>query len=95
MSKETLSLLEIAYSRYLTREQYKEEFLRVFRVSLDKRFFNNLTGFDVLSFDKFIDPKDGENTITAIQRIYGQDGVNVIQNLMTTESSNLKHAGKK
>ncbi len=92
MNKESLS--EIAYSRYLTREQHKDEFLRIFRVPLDKQFFNNLTGFDVLAFDKFVDPKDGENTITAIQRIYGQDGANVIKNLMATESNNLKNAGK-
>jgi len=83
------NITEIAYSRYLTREEIKDDFLRIFKVPLNKKFFNNLTGFDVIAFDEFIQPEENESTYEAITRKYGQEGEDLIKKLMKTESDNL------
>ena len=84
-------ITQIAYSRVITREEFKDEFLRIFKVPLNKRFFENLTGFDVIAFDEFIQPEENESSYGAICRKFGQEGEDLIKNLMKTEAYNLTH----
>ncbi|MDP8218433.1 MAG: hypothetical protein P9M03_06885 [Candidatus Theseobacter exili] len=82
-------ITQIAYSRVVTRDEFKDEFLRIFKVPLNKKFFENLTGFDVIAFDEFIQPKIDESSYEAINRRFGQEGEDLIKNLMKKELHNL------
>lgn len=81
------NITDIAYTRYLARQKFKDRFLAVFGKPLDKRFFNNLTGFDAIAFDVFVSPEPNESTIDAIRRQYGQEAVEIIEGLLKAESN--------
>jgi len=63
------------------RDANANEFVQTFGVSLSK-YWNNLTGFDVIAFDDFIKPRQRESTAQAVKRKYGQAAVNLIHRLI-------------
>jgi len=59
-----------------------QEFYNTFGVSL-KDFFDPILGFDIVKFDEeIIKPSANESTKDKILRDYGQNGVEVIENLL-------------
>lgn len=58
-----------------------DKFFEIFRQPLSK-YWSAYLGFDVLNFDKFIQPKDDETTYQAIGSRYGQAAVEMIQSLL-------------
>jgi len=62
------------------RKRNHARFQKTFGVSLS-RFFGNLTGFDVVEFDKFVKPQEGESTADAVERKWGKEAVNIIRDL--------------
>jgi len=75
------------FETYCLKERYKQlnlnmPFLKVFGVRLSKFFPNVLLGFDVVAFDKWIAPKDNQNTWGAIFEKYGQPGVDLVKKLI-------------
>jgi len=73
---------DIAYANYQLREKYKNTFLRIFKIPLDKKFWHPLFGLNAIAFDEFIDPEKGESTYEAIEHKYSVEGVEVIKNLL-------------
>lgn len=65
------------------RDKYHHEFKTVFGVSLH-RYFNNLTGFDVVKFDEeFVKPKANKESMRdALKRRWGDDAVALVMNLI-------------
>ena len=60
----------------------RQEFYNTFGVSL-KDFFDPILGFDIVKFDEeIIKPSANESTKDKILRDYGQNGVEVIENLL-------------
>lgn len=47
-----------------------------------KPFWSNLTGFDVIAFDDFIQPGEEESTADAVERKYGTEAVRLIRLLI-------------
>ena len=63
-------------------KENKQEFYNTFGVSLSD-YFDPILGFDIVKFDEeIIKPPDGESTKDKILRKYGQNGVEVIKNLL-------------
>ena len=60
----------------------KQEFYNVFGIALVS-FFNPITGFDIVKFDEeFIKSADGESVKDKVLCKFGQEGVDVITNLL-------------
>ena len=57
------------------------EFQVIFKVSLT-RFMHPLFGFDVIAFDRFIQPNDGESTYQATERKYGSEAVKLVMGII-------------
>jgi hypothetical protein len=57
------------------------EFRRVFGRLL-KPYWDHLTGFDVIAFDDFIKPGKKESTKDAVKRKYGDEGVQLVEQLI-------------
>lgn len=64
------------------RIKYSRQFEDIFRVKLAK-WFDNLTGFDLIGFDDFVKPADGESTEQTVLRDFGQEGVDLIKKLIS------------
>jgi len=61
---------------------HRDSFYRTFNRRLES-FFHPLLGFDVILFDeRFIKPQDGESTAQAVERIYGQDALELVYKLL-------------
>lgn len=57
-------------------------FFGVFRVSL-KRFWDNITGFDIIAFDAWLQGADSvESAESVIRSRYGEEGVRLIRALL-------------
>lgn len=72
---------------YLLKERYKQldynmPFVKLFGVRLFRFFPHVMFGFDVIAFDKWIEPHKNESTIQAVKRKFGQNGVNLIDKLL-------------
>jgi len=76
-----MNLSDHAYRRHLWHEKYKDDFYRIFRRPLSK-FWSNLTGFDVITFDAYIQPADGESCGAKVERDYGEAGLILCQQLL-------------
>lgn len=57
-------------------------FQKIFGIRLVNYWEGNILGFDILKFDKFIQPEENESLNSAISRKYGQKGLQVIENLL-------------
>jgi hypothetical protein len=62
------------------RYRYANEFYFIFGVYL-KDYWDKLTGFDSLAFDKFIDPPDNVSLHDHILSEYGERAVFIIRQL--------------
>jgi hypothetical protein len=72
---------------YILKERQKQltynmPFLKVFGVRLKLFFPKVLLGFDVVAFDKWLQPAPTESTYDAVNRKFGQDGVDLIKALV-------------
>ena len=61
--------------------QYASPFYQVFGVSLID-YWDKITGLDVITFDKHIQPHRDESSFEAIQRQWGDKGVGLIKTLI-------------
>lgn len=77
-----MSLQDYALKERRKQLDYNMPFLRVFGVRLFLFFPNVILGFDVVKFDKWIEPAENESTYEAINRKFGQAGVDLIKNLL-------------
>ena len=68
------------------RDRYNDKFFRIFGIRLSK-FWNNLTGFDVIEFDDWLKPNEDESTAEALLRLYGEEGRNIVQDLLGIKNS--------
>ncbi|MCD6434977.1 MAG: hypothetical protein J7L15_01095 [Clostridiales bacterium] len=59
-----------------------DEFFHIFRLSLKKFWPNNIEGFDVIAFDDFLQPEEGESSYEAVERKYGKKGFKLIKKLL-------------
>lgn len=64
------------------RAQHGAEFFAVFGVPIE-RFWDKLTGFDVIAFDEWISPVRDESTMEAILRRYGEGATFLVDRLAT------------
>lgn len=60
-------------------------FKNTFGIPLADPYWTRLLGFDVIEFDKFIDPKPGESVEDATRRLYGEEAVKLIKEIMDWE----------
>lgn len=75
------------FETYCLKERHKQldynmPFLRVFGVRLSVFFPKVVLGFDVVAFDKWIKPKEGQSTYEAVFEKYGQVGVDLLKQLV-------------
>lgn len=47
-----------------------------------KRYWDNITGFDVIAFDEVIKPKRNESSMEAVRRQWGDEAVSLICKLI-------------
>jgi len=59
-----------------------ERFGQIFCRSLAD-FWDNLTGFDVVVFDRFIGPGENESTADAVKRKYGEEALALVKGLIS------------
>ncbi|KKN13382.1 hypothetical protein LCGC14_1007010 [marine sediment metagenome] len=57
-------------------------FIKVFGVRLKTFWEGNILGFDIIAFDEFLKTRKDESTQQAIFRQFGQDGVNIVRELL-------------
>ena len=62
-------------------EKTLTDFQDIFNTRLCK-FYNPVTGFDVIAFDRFIGTPDGISMEQWIKREYGERGLNLIVDLL-------------
>ena len=73
---------KIILNHHKVIHENRQEFYNTFGVSL-KEYYDPILGFDVVKFDKeVIKPSDGESTKDKVLRKYGQNGVDVVTNLI-------------
>jgi hypothetical protein len=58
-----------------------QKFKRIFNRSLHT-FWDPLTGFDAIKFDDWLKPEAGTSTRDAVLSRYGEEALNLIENLM-------------
>lgn len=59
----------------------RRRFREIFKVD-PRAFWDNITGFDVIEFDDFIQPPDGTSTEDTVREKYGQAGVDLVKELI-------------
>lgn len=77
-----MTILELCGNNARKRIALNPEFRRIFGRNLDKKLWDNLTGFDVVAFDAMIKPVDGESTMDAVRSRYGDAAVRLIEHLL-------------
>ena len=60
---------------------YSEKFEQTFKVSF-RRFFNYVTGFDVIAFDDYLETPDGVSTKEVIEVRYGSEAAQLVENII-------------
>ena len=70
-------------NRSIAYSQNCDKFYHFFKSFLKKYWQGNLLGFDVVRFDiEIVKPVDGESTIEAIRRKWGEEAVKVVEELV-------------
>ena len=91
---ENIPLRDTCVKNAELRHKCCEDFQQIFGVALSKFWKGNITGFDVIAFDDWLKPHEGESTRDAVWRKYGYKGVSIIERLIwikhCTEGSNGK-----
>jgi len=87
MTEENKEFFETDFGKRVLRNrmnclELNMPFIEVFGVRLKKFWEGNILGFDVIAFDKFIEPEENESTNDAILRKYGQEGLDIINKLL-------------
>jgi hypothetical protein len=59
-----------------------EEFQRVFKTRLRPFWQDNIFGFDIVGFDKWLEVPDNMSTRDFILDKYGQDGCDIVERLL-------------
>lgn len=67
-------------------DTHADAFFRVFRVPL-RRFWNNLTGFDIVAFDGWLQTPDGVNIPTHADARFGDGAGALIQQVLADEGA--------
>ena len=74
---------EKIYARAIARSKYSSAFYDTFKVFLEKYWLGNLLGFDCIKFDiEIVKPSENESTYQAINRQWGDKGVELIRQLV-------------
>jgi hypothetical protein len=60
-------------------------FSKVFKERLINYWDGNVLGLDILKFENFIKPNENESLSDAILRLYGSEGVRIIETLLGIE----------
>lgn len=60
---------------------YRRQFEEIFRVPF-RRFFNIMSGFDIVAFDDYLETPNGISTKQHIEAVYGAEAVALIENLI-------------
>ncbi len=82
--KNKRELIERVEKNKLIYEQTKDEFFKVFKISLSQ-FFNPIIGFDVIKFDVFIKTPDGVSTSQYVEKKYGYEGLTILKKILKGE----------
>jgi len=61
------------------------DFSNTFGLRLAAPYWDRMFGFDVIKFDEFIQPEDGESTEDAIRRKYGDEAVKLVNDILNWE----------
>ena len=89
-----MNLAEIAFKNRNILHENEKKFKELFKLDLIKYLGGSLislvSGFDIISFDKDIGVPDGISTRDYVDKIYGQDAVNLIQYLINIQEDLLK-----
>lgn len=85
--KPEISLAEFCLPNAQKRSQYAQEFQRVFGKRL-KPYWCNLTGFDVLKFDKDIGTPEGDSLHEFVVQEYGKEAGELLHNLIAPAERN-------
>ena len=78
--EECNTLHDFAYYHRYKCLKYQESFSRTFRVHLSG-FWNNITGFDIVKFNEWIEAGD-KCLRDVVAKKYGEDAAKLIQNLL-------------
>jgi len=75
------------FEKHILKERMKSldncnEFQRVFKTRMKPFWENNMLGFDVLAFDKWLDVPEDMSMRTFVLDKYGRDGVKVLEALL-------------
>lgn len=68
----------------ISADKYRR-FKNTFGIPLATPYWTRMFGFDTIAFDEFIKPKEGESTEDAVRRLYGDEAVNLINEILDWE----------
>ena len=63
------------------RKKYHYQFKEIFNIELSN-FFDNITGFDIIKFDEWLDTPDGKSCSDFITEKYGINATKMIEDLI-------------
>ncbi len=78
---------EQGFGKHVLKERMKsldncDRFQKVFGTRLKPFWQNNIFGFDIVAFDKWLEVPDGTSTNDCILEKYGQEGLDIINALL-------------
>ena len=79
--------MKTEFENYCLKNRMKQldlnmPFCKVFGAPLSKFFPKVLLGFDVIAFEAWIHPNENQSTYEAIEAKFGQEGVDIIKQLI-------------
>ena len=76
-----MSFRDFVMNNHKLLHENKVKFYQIFSITLSK-YLNQITGFDLVEFDRRIKVPDGISTKDFIETKYGKVGVTIIENLI-------------
>jgi len=61
----------------------KDNFTKCFGIRINDFWENNILGFDVIKFDKWMQVRDNESTADVVKEKYGDEGLRIIKSLLS------------
>jgi len=79
--KDCVTVVDIAYIQRYKYLTIQERFNRVFHVHLAKFWSNNITGFDIIAFDEWIEAGNKRLSVVVSEK-FGEEGHKIIEELL-------------
>jgi hypothetical protein len=95
MAEEAILLQEYCARNVRVRRAFAPRFLKAFGTPLDKRFWDNLLGFDVVKFDDVVVKSGSRSMYEVVVFRFGQEAADLLKELLAAEGTVIEEpAGK-